>query len=547
MNAQPLLKWTGHPLVDVGVATLCAMAGKDDPEKLTLEDLDVAGDEIKQAYTDSVFVSYLSCVYTMNAPYTNPKTGKAAREASLRRLLLPHRGPPDEGLSGLRCVFSGQPATHFMERSQMPMLTGAGVLNFFPAGLSELPVAAPYLLAIQTLALGGQRSEGKLLIVHCDDPQWTLHFARRYLERNRLIIDLSRDNRLPGDDDPENLLSREAPGGWNKDKKPKDTDAKAPESLVMDDLVEIVAERKRGKLASAYTSITMYLLSNSGQGPSLAIEHIPGAFIEFLYELHGSAHASRWERLVARTWQAGKRGGSEETEEGAGKTQKKRRKADKPAPLRGPGRSRNDLYNDLLPIFENGFTDWQAACRFIRRHFLSNPQKYFLKPHEMERRPPGINREQLDLIDWNMTALFLERALGMNKERIDLIQRFGSRLADLIRSDKVNGKRAFRDLVFTNREGPYRTALARLQLKAAQTGQVLPFSFNDYVNMFLMADGDEKVHWSLVRDLITIALVETLHRQKFFEDSENEELLDSEGMIEASAEEMDEDAEAAWS
>jgi len=109
-----------------------------------------------------------------------------SREVAVKRLLFPHRSEPDEGLEGVRCVFSGEPATHLMERSQMPMLTGAGIMNFFPAGLSEMPVAGPYLLAIQALPLGGRRSEGKLLIVHCDDPQWTMYFARSYLQRNRM-------------------------------------------------------------------------------------------------------------------------------------------------------------------------------------------------------------------------------------------------------------------------------------------------------------------------------------------------------------------------
>lgn len=407
----------------------------------------------------------------------------------------------------------------------MPMLTGAGVLNFFPAGLSELPVAAPYLLAIQSLALGGRRSEGKLLIVHCDDPQWTFHFARRYLEANRRIIDLSRANRLPGDDDPENLLSREAPGGWNKDKKPKYPDAKAPESLVMDDLVEIVAERKRGKLASAYTSITMYLLSNSGQGPSLAIEHIPGAFIEFLYELHGSAHASRWERLVARTWQAGKGGGSEETEEGAGKTQKKRRKADKPAPLLGPGRSRNELYNDLLPVFENGYCDWRAATRFIRRHLLSDATKYYFDPTRAPDLPPRFGYEQLELIDWELTALFLERVLGMKKERIELIKQFATRLAELI--DEHNDKRLFRDLVFTSGEWQYRALLTKVQMQYAKDRGKLALGFDEYVDVFLTPDSDERPNWSLVRDLISIRLVEQLFASKFFDRGDNRSVLES--------------------
>ncbi len=518
----PLLKWTGHPLADVGVATLCAMAGKDDPTELTLEDLDSAGKEIKAAYTDSVFVAYLSCVYTMNAPYTNPTTGKEAKEAAFKRLLAPHRNPPDQGLSDVRCVFSGEPATHLMERSQMPMLTGAGVLNFFPSGLSELPVAAPYLLAIQSLALGGRRSEGKLLIVHCDDPKWTLQFARRYLARNRLIINLSRENRLPAEDDPGNLLDREAPGGLNKEKRPKYPDAKAPESLVMDDLVEVVSDRKSGAMRNARTSVTVYLMSNSGQGPSLAIEQIPGGFVEFLMELHGSAHASRWQRLVHRAWRAGKGGEAESGEAPAGK---KSKKAAKPAAPQGPGRSRNDLYNDLLPIFEHGFCDWRAAARFVRRHLLSDATKYYFDLDKSPDFAPRFGYEQLELIDWSLTALFLERVLGMKQERIALIKAFATRLAELI--DEHNDKRLFRELVYTTGEWQYRAILSKVQMQYAKDRGKLALGFDEYVDVFLNADADERASWSLVRDLISIRLVERLFEQKFFDRGTNREVLES--------------------
>ncbi len=518
-----LLKWTGHPLVDVGLATLCAMVEKDDPAKLTLEDLDAAGDEIRRAYTESIFVAYLSCGYTMNAPYTNPTTGKEAKAAALKRLLLPHRGAPDDGLAGVRCVFSGEAATHLMERSQMPMLTGAGVLNFFPNGRSELPVAGPYLLAIQALALGGRRSEGKLLIVHCDDPQWTLHFARRYLGCNRRIINLSRANKLPGDDDPENVLTREVPGGLNKEKKPKYPDAKAPESLVMDDLVEVVSHRKQGAFAEAFTSVTVYLLSNSGQGPSLAIEHIPGTFINFLHHLHGSAHASHWKRLVDRTWRAGKGGETEEPEEGGRK--KKTKKTGKRVAPRGPGRSRNDLYNDLLPIFEHGYCDWRAATRFIRRHLLSDATTYYFDPARVPDLAPRFGYEQLELIDWELTALFLERVLGMKKERIELIKDFASRLSELI--DKHDDKRLFRELVFTGKEWEYRAILTKVQMQYAKDRGKLALGFDEYVDVFLNFDPDERASWSLVRDLISIRLVERLFELNFFDRGGNREALES--------------------
>lgn len=522
----PLLKWTGHPLADVGVATLCALVDKDDPEQLTLEDLDQAGDEIRAAYLDPIFMSYLSCVYTMNAPYTNATTGAEKRAVDIRRLLLPHRGLPDDATSGLRCIFSGEPATHLMERSQMPMLTGAGVLNFFPMGQSELPVAAPYLLAIQALALGGRRSEGKLLIVHCDDPRWTLQFARRYLGRNRQLINLARARNLPDRDGPHDSLEREC-AGWDSGKKrPKYPDAKAPESLVMADLVEVVSERGSGRMADAITSVTVYLISNSGQGPSLAIEHIPGTFVTFLQELHGTQFATRWQSLVLRSWRAAKGDTTESTEDSPTEVKKKSKPAKQNGSTvpPGPGRSRNELYNDLLAIFESGTCNWQAATRFIRRHLLSNPARLFMDPQRISAIVPKIDSADLELIDWQLTSLFLEKVLGMNKDRIERIREFADRLSELI--DKHNDKSLFRGLVFTANETQYRLLLTKVQRNYAREKNALLFGYEDYLNMFLADDSGERVYWSLIRDLISIRLVEQLFIKKFFERSVNAGALD---------------------
>lgn len=518
------VQWTGHPLVDVGIATLCAMVGKGDPHDLTLEDLDAVGHELRSAYSESIFVSYLSCVYTMNAPYTNPTMGNLARKKAIDRLLLPHRSEPDQGVAGHRCVFSGEPATHFIDRSQMPMLTGAGVLNFFPAGLSELTVAAPYLLAIQALAVGGRRSEGKLLLVHCDDPEFTLQFVRKFLARNRVIIDLSKANRLPAVDDPEGLLSRELPGGLSAQKTPKYPDAKAPESLVMADLIEIVSDRKSGALKKSFTSVTVYLLSNSGQGPSLEILWLPCEFVGFLFELESTEVRSKWKRLVNRTWRAGKLNiDSEDTPAQEKPASKKGKSPPKPVPS-GAGYSRNEAFNDLFAIFAQGSLNWMAATRFIRRHLLSDAMKTFGDPGRLHRAPK-FDYEQIDLIDWELTALFLRKVLGMNSDRIQLIKDFATSLADLIQEH--DDRKLFRNLVFTEGEWQYRAILAKVQMQYAKDRGKLALGFDEFVSIFLTSEPGELHVWSLVRDLISIRLVERLFELKFFSKEENRQALES--------------------
>ena len=203
LNVTIFLDWTGHALVDVGIATLCAMAGKSDPHSLTLDDLDSAASEMQKHYFGGSLGSYLTCVF-MNSEYVQPETGAnkaATRQQYAERVLFGHRRPADAESKDRFCAFSGLPATTRIHRGQMPMLTGEDVLNFFPNASGGLFIAGPYLTALQALPLGGRRSEGKLLIAHSDDPGLIIALARRFLEDNRVddnvrIIDLSNDFRL---------------------------------------------------------------------------------------------------------------------------------------------------------------------------------------------------------------------------------------------------------------------------------------------------------------------------------------------------------------
>jgi len=292
--------------------------------------------------------------------------------------------------------------------------------------------------------------------------------------------------------------------------------------MVMADLVEIVSDKKNGAIRKSPTSITVYLISNSGQGPSLEILCLPSEFIEFLFELHSSSMNARWQRIVHRTWRQGK-GGSNETENSPAKSTKKSKTPQKPAPI-GAGFSRNDVFNDLFLIFKDGFRNWHAATRFIRRHLLSDATAFYGDAKGLIRAP-RIDLEQIELIDWNLTALFLRKVLGMNNDRIELIKKFATALADLIKHH--NDRPLFHSLVFTEDEWRYRAILAKAQMKYARERGKLALGFDEYVNVFLANEPGERHSWSLVRDLISIRLVEHLFSLNFFDSEENRKALES--------------------
>src|SRR5579872_1600760 len=107
-----MMNWTGHVLVDVGIAAVCAMTGKDGPTQLTFQDLDVAADEMERYYFSGTLTSYLTCVF-MNSEYVQPGAGAKKAETRKRyaeRILRAHRAKPEESAKTEVCAFSGLPA-----------------------------------------------------------------------------------------------------------------------------------------------------------------------------------------------------------------------------------------------------------------------------------------------------------------------------------------------------------------------------------------------------------------------------------------------------
>jgi len=470
-----LLRWTGHPLVDVGIATLCAMAQVSSPDDLTLENLDQAAEEMACYYFNGSMGAYLTCVFP-NAGYVNATMTKEKRDEYKQRILYAHRSKPDAKTSGKNCAFSGESATHLIDRAQLPLSTGAGILNFYPASSGGCYIAGPYLTALQALPLGGRRADGRLLIGHADVPEITLALARRYLEDNQRYLHLTSINE--GD-----AIARSKP--WAN----KYPDASAPRTLLLSDLSDILRTRK---VAKGPTSVTGYWLTNSGQGPALDIFTIPSNFVRFL-ELVGNKNLTgQWNRMLARGW-----AGYESSNAGASgkRTTAKKAAAKKQSGGIGPGRSKNQVLEDLLAIFSDGFVYPEAAQRFVRVHLLGAAGNT-----EHIRSPQT----------WRLTELFLTEILGMNSEKISQIRLFADKLAKFIQ-DEHDGKKLLRAILFqADQPWKLRRALVNALTRHFRSNDTLLFDFNEYINVFEAEDAVRISDWSLIRDLLTIGIIEKL-------------------------------------
>lgn len=496
----PLVIWTGHPLVDVGVATLCALADKDDPAELTLEDLDKAGEEIRRAYLHPIFSSYLPSVYTKNSPYTNATISAANQTIAINRFLDAFRTTGDDGASKHRCVFTGEPAAFLINRTEMPLLAANGVINFFPHGQGALPVSRGIAFALNALALGGRKSEGKLLIVHCDDQRFTIHFARLFVEDNRRLLSMADKGTIPSKSDPAGVLDREspAPEGNSGAKLPN---VNGPRSLVMNDLQKVLIQSESGTLADTCVSITAYLVS-SGQAPSLQIESIPGTLVAFLLELRSAEFRRDWLRIVYAGWFV---------EKTKGKTKPESSGAPRPKRLTA-GKSRNAVYEDLVAIFSAGFTDQHSAARFVGKHLL---QREFVDARRIGPVPakPRINRSRLRNVSWPLVSLFSERLLGMDKKRVEKLKEFADKLATAIHEE--SDRSLLSGVLYSNDRAKFvatlKTALVKYRKKGGGKARLL-FGLDDILQVFFGDDVTNIMPWYLTRDLVRIRLIETLDR-----------------------------------
>lgn len=505
-----MLNWTGHPLVDVGIATLCAMSKKNDPRDLTLNDLDAAADRMSEYYFSGLMNSYLTCVF-MNSAYVQPNMSEEKRKEYENKVLRAHRSSCVTN-DGMKCPFSSKGASTSIHRGQMPMLTGENVLNFFPAASGALPIFGPYLVALQALPLGGRRSEGRLVIAHGDDPAITLAFAEKYLADNQRLLSLAKSGSLPLTKGPSPDLEREQAAVDSK-KQAKYPDAKAPGTLIVNDLMEIYRVRMGGEFGTRPdVSVTAYWLSNSGQGPSLEIFHLPAQVTRFLRIVDAAPHGMRWRSLLAKAWRSPYIKEASDNEEEEKKSDRKRKKPDKPQLPGGPGRSRNDIIADLFAIYEHGFMDAATAKNFLRRHLLRDT----LVSGALKLREP-------EMTDWSLTEIFIKEVMGMDERQIKAIRQFADRLADHI--SQTNDRGLFRDLVYSQRPWEVRNALTKAQRNQAKEKGRLLFGLEEYLNVFEAESAVGRGDWSLSRDLISIRLVEQLYNKGFFSREDNRELL----------------------
>lgn len=465
-----MFTYTGHPLVDIGIATILAFVRKRDPTTLTEEDFSKIKAYMEENYIREPLTSLLTVAFP-NSGFTNPSIKKEKRKEYVERILGAYK---EDVKSDLMCVFTGKPATGIALskktqpgkafRQHIPLITGEGIINFYPWGDAGLSVSGEALLAIHAFPLGCAKCEGKFLAVHSDNPDLILDFVKEFLEHNRKLIGLAKES---------------------GSKKLEEPNASA-RTLLVKTLLKIEQQRVDEALESRPSSVTAYHLSNLGSSPYLEIYHLPLEIMDFLGQVISAEYRNEWNSIVHRAWWLSQK-----------RKNKKEPTIENDAEISS---RRNVLYEDLFKLPDN-------ARSFIRLYLLRIPKRHGAKD---DPRTTYSTKDEGNLVSWKITELFIRRVLNMNKEKIDQIKLLGDRLASYI---KEENDRNFFTTLFHHRYDRFRGALIKANLAQVKKGKEPLITLDPYLTIF--EDGYETASsdWRLSRDLVLIKMIEKLYKE----------------------------------
>ena len=475
-GATPVgLRWTGHALIDMGVAAVVLATGNDQPEDVTQTQWETWMDELERDYQEKLLQKPCSILFTLNA-FDNPSWSKRPEEREKKIAETFESARKAHAMLPEPCTFFPERlAVVRAARDLFPMLMGQQQLNFYPNGRSELPLSALALGCVLSLPRVAPIVSGRAMIVGADDPELLLDLCEVWKE------DLDRE-----------LALLRAGGAWN--------DRKAPRTRLLEALEKVFGPGRMHRFASEerFSGITLYHLSNSGNGPAIDIYTVRPLVNRFLARAEAAAYRPQWKALVRAFWRRPKDGSYEQAI-----MQGKKKKSAAPLSAEERLQARNDVY-EMLPALPDD------VASFIRHIFLR-----FAQNRVGQRQ--DFRAEDVDI--WPLVELFLTELMPtMTSERIETIRRLADELAHEIYTN--NDRRLYRQLMGLasgmDSYGAFRALLIRaIRERLRRTNQLL-LTFDDYLLLFEEGEGFPRADWRLVRDLVRIRVLEQLHQAGFF-------------------------------
>jgi CRISPR-associated protein Cst1 len=501
-----MLQYTGHPFVDIGIAAITSFVQKRHPEEVTVEDLEIVAQYIEHNYIHPPLRGYLTMAFTSNAWFAqdafNPNKPTLSTEERVQRTATRnewanrHVRQWQPGVTGETgdeiCVFTGQATTTAAlsgklpsgraGRAQVPLLQGDEAINFFTNGQPGLPISGAALLALQLFPLGCARCGIGLLAIHSDNEHLTYRLTREILLQNLADIvqaQTAHEEKLP--------------------KSPRSL-----KTLLVEMLVKIEQQRSYAEEDQEPASITAYNFNN-GKDLGLTLYHLPLEIVQFLQIVETPTYKASWNRIVQRGWQL-----AQNSKKKPKQLYIKRKQHDEQkqvstrAPQKGDERRYNTLYEDIFDL-----SHLAGIRRFIRTYFLRIPNRGQKVPQNDPRRLYSLQRE-LDLVDWTLLELFLQKVVRMDSTRIAHIRTLGDGLAIYVRRQGARGKRFFRSFFTEQNPSNFRTLLLKANIAHMKDGQASLFDMDTYIEVFEEGFEVMRPDWRLARDLVLMRMIDQL-------------------------------------
>jgi CRISPR-associated protein Cst1 len=280
-----ILRYTGHPLIDVGVATITTWMKRPSPEQVTEEDLKRVAAELKHYFCDVPAVINMSSVIFANAPFS-----QSAMTAEAKLLYADDifgrfiNGTPLDG--DVRCAFFPEkPAVMLAHRQHLPLTNGSQIYNFSANASAGLPVSGEAILAIHAMPFGCRKC-GNYLAIHqlCSvgqTPTFMQRIAGQFLRDNREFLTLS---------------AAESSGAkWPAFGAKSNKNTRYVEALLS-------VQMEANKSSRIPHHVTGYYFTNYGPGPDVELVYLDSAIIDFVDEARLD-QGDTWNTLVHAAWE----------------------------------------------------------------------------------------------------------------------------------------------------------------------------------------------------------------------------------------------------
>lgn len=470
-----ILRYTGHPFIDVGVATITAFVDKKYPSEVVMSDLTEIALYLKRVYTDpqyKLFQNLISSVF-LNAHFSQPAKSYEQKLEYADEILFAWRDA--EPIEDIMCTFFPEKsAVLYAHRQHIPLLNGRDIGNFSANGQAGLPISGEALLAIHALPLGCLKC-GNLLAFHQAtnplDPQsgsMNVVMAKRALKENkRAIANLAIDP-----------------------SEPIPSFGSAAKSRYIDEILRAQEDIQRREGMADTSFISAYSFSNYGPSPRIEIIQLEQAIFNFMDAAQHDAGRA-WNNAVYRAW--------------------RKPKDDKDAtPDENNTRYwRNALYDDLFNLPQNTLRFINTHLRYADWHLI----EIFLRK----------------VLQMDQDRINAYRALGDKLAQYMLLYEAPSN-SFYVRMSRAKNYTTLRDLIRSAED----KQLKKQASPDADTEANAPImGFDEFIAAF-EHPSEGYSQWRLGRDLIAMRLREAIYanRQKFdlaeLQDLPEEELTEEE-------------------